>query len=46
MIFSSKIIPGNEREIYALQNMLVDLGVHVITRKTGSHVPVIRAGMN
>jgi len=33
VIFSSKIIPGNEREIYALQNMLVDLGVHVITEK-------------
>ncbi len=33
VIFSSKIIPGNEREIYTLQNGLVDLGVHVITEK-------------
>jgi len=33
VIFSSKIIPGNEREIYTLQNDLVDLGVHVITEK-------------
>lgn len=33
VIFSSKIIPGNEREIYNLQNDLVDLGVHVITEK-------------
>jgi len=33
VIFSSKIIPGNEREIYNLQNVLVDLGVHVITEK-------------
>ncbi|MBI1366494.1 MAG: MBL fold metallo-hydrolase [Alphaproteobacteria bacterium] len=33
VIFSSKIIPGNEREIYSLQNDLVDLGVHVITEK-------------
>ncbi len=33
VIFSSKIIPGNEREIYTLQNDLVDLGVKVITEK-------------
>jgi ribonuclease J len=33
VIFSSKIIPGNEREIYALQNDLVDLGVEVVTEK-------------
>ncbi len=33
VIFSSKIIPGNEREIYTLQNDLVDLGVHIITEK-------------
>jgi ribonuclease J len=33
VIFSSKIIPGNDREIYDLQNELVDLGVHVITEK-------------
>jgi ribonuclease J len=33
VIFSSKIIPGNEREIYTLHNDLVDLGVTVITEK-------------
>ncbi|MGV6800841.1 MAG: ribonuclease J [bacterium] len=33
VIFSSKIIPGNDREIYDLQNALVDLGVEVITEK-------------
>ncbi|MEM9169601.1 MAG: ribonuclease J [Pseudomonadota bacterium] len=33
VIFSSKIIPGNEREIYDLQNKLVDLGVLIITEK-------------
>jgi len=33
VIFSSKIIPGNERGIYNLQNDLVDLGVKVITEK-------------
>ncbi len=33
VIFSSKIIPGNERDIFTLQNDLVDMGVHVITEK-------------
>ncbi len=33
VIFSSKIIPGNERDIYNLQNQLVDMGVHIITEK-------------
>ena len=33
VIFSSKIIPGNEREIFDLQNALVELGVEVITEK-------------
>ncbi len=33
VIFSSKIIPGNERDIYSLQNELVDQGVKVITEK-------------
>ena len=33
VIFSSKIIPGNERQIYDLQDDLVDLGAHVITEK-------------
>lgn len=33
VIFSSKIIPGNEREIFTLHNDLVDLGVKVITEK-------------
>ncbi len=33
VIFSSKIIPGNEREIFTLINDLVELGVKVITEK-------------
>ena len=33
VIFSSKIIPGNDRNIYNLQNDLVDIGVKVITEK-------------
>ncbi|MEZ5895480.1 MAG: ribonuclease J [Parvularculaceae bacterium] len=33
VIFSSKIIPGNERNIYSLLNDLVELGVDVITEK-------------
>ena len=33
VIFSSKIIPGNEREIFDLQNNLVELGVKIITEK-------------
>ena len=32
-IFSSKIIPGNERSISRLHNQLVNLGVEVITEK-------------
>jgi ribonuclease J len=32
-IFSSRIIPGNEREIFNLQNMLVRKGVEVVTDK-------------
>ncbi len=31
VIFSSRVIPGNEREIFSMQNMLSDLGVRVIT---------------
>ncbi len=33
VIFSSKIIPGNEREIFTLINDLVELGVKIITEK-------------
>ncbi len=33
VIFSSKIIPGNERDIFTLHNDLVNMGVHVITEK-------------
>ncbi|MEL6359578.1 MAG: ribonuclease J [Pseudomonadota bacterium] len=33
VIFSSKIIPGNEREIFDLQNQLVDLGAQIVTEK-------------
>ncbi|KIL98363.1 Metallo-beta-lactamase family protein RNA-specific [Paramagnetospirillum magnetotacticum MS-1] len=32
-IFSSRIIPGNEKDIYRLQNDLVRLGVEVVTEK-------------
>ena len=33
MIFSSWAIPGNEREVNAIQNRLIDMGVEVITNK-------------
>jgi ribonuclease J len=33
VIFSSRIIPGNEKSIYALQNQLVRRGIDVITAK-------------
>jgi ribonuclease J len=33
VIFSSKIIPGNERPIYGMINLLVDLGIEVMTEK-------------
>jgi ribonuclease J len=33
VIFSSKIIPGNERPIYAMINLLIDLGIEVMTEK-------------
>lgn len=33
IIFSSKIIPGNEKSIFAMQNKLADKGVEIITEK-------------
>jgi ribonuclease J len=33
VVFSSKIIPGNEKGIFALQNALADDGVEIITEK-------------
>ncbi len=33
VIFSSRIIPGNERAIYRLQNQLARLGVEIVTEK-------------
>jgi len=33
VIFSSRVIPGNERDIYKLQNQLVRAGVEVVTEK-------------
>lgn len=33
VVFSSKIIPGNEKSIFALHNMLAEQGVEVITEK-------------
>ncbi len=34
VIFSSKIIPGNEKGIFALQNALADDGIDIITEKS------------
>ncbi len=33
VIFSSKVIPGNEKSIFALQNALADDGVQIVTEK-------------
>ncbi len=33
VIFSSKIIPGNERSIFQLQNRLATRGIHVVTER-------------
>ena len=33
VIFSSRIIPGNERSIFTLQNRLAQRGVSIITEK-------------
>ncbi len=33
VIFSSKIIPGNEKGIFALQNALADQGIEIVTEK-------------
>lgn len=33
VIFSSKIIPGNEKSIFALQNALADAGIEIVTEK-------------
>ncbi|HBF97073.1 MAG TPA: MBL fold metallo-hydrolase, partial [Alphaproteobacteria bacterium] len=33
VVFSSRIIPGNEKAIFGLQNQLAQLGVEVITEK-------------
>lgn len=33
VIFSSKIIPGNEKGIFALQNALADDGIEIVTEK-------------
>jgi len=33
ILFSSKIIPGNEKSIFALQNKLADQGVEIVTEK-------------
>lgn len=33
VLFSSRVIPGNEKSIYALQNALAGHGVHIITEK-------------
>jgi ribonuclease J len=35
LIFSSWAIPGNEREVIDIQNMLIDRGVEVITQRDG-----------
>ena len=33
VIFSSKVIPGNEKGIFALQNALADEGIEIVTEK-------------
>ncbi len=38
VVFSSRTIPGNEREIYAMQNLLADRGVSLITPNMLSEV--------
>jgi len=35
VIFSSWAIPGNEREVIDIQNMLIDRGIEVVTRDDG-----------
>ena len=35
VIFSSWAIPGNEREVIDIQNMLIDRGIEVITQRDG-----------
>lgn len=35
MIFSSWAIPGNEREVIDIQNLLIDKGIEIITQKDG-----------
>ncbi len=35
VIFSSWAIPGNEREVIDIQNMLIDRGVEVVTQRDG-----------
>ena len=34
VIFSSKIIPGNEKTIFALQNQLAESGIEIVTEKS------------
>ena len=34
VIFSSKVIPGNEKSIYRLQNALADDGIDIVTEKS------------
>ncbi|WP_026147742.1 ribonuclease J [Robiginitomaculum antarcticum] len=34
VIFSSKIIPGNEKTIFALQNQLAERGIEIVTEKS------------
>lgn len=38
VVFSSRTIPGNEKEIYAMQNLLADKGVNLITPNMLSEV--------
>jgi len=37
VIFSSRVIPGNESDIYAMQNALAERGVRIITDKMTEH---------
>ena len=35
MIFSSWAIPGNEREVIDIQNLMIDRGIEIVTQKDG-----------
>ena len=46
MVFSSRVIPGNERAIGTVQDNLVRRGVHLMMSTTWYTFPAIRPAMN